>query len=149
MLEADLILHVRDISHPETEEQAEDVAEILESLGVDEDVALIEVWNKIDALSPATREALRRTDQRTEGVQAISALTGEGLDDLTAAIEASLESVLAEPREPAELRLDFSDGRRRAWLHQAGVVEAERQTEDGFILQVMWTERQRMTYQTL
>ncbi len=149
VLEADLILHVRDISHPETEEQAEDVAEILESLGVDEDVALIEVWNKIDALSPATREALRRTDQRTEGVQAISALTGEGLDDLTAAIEASLESVLAEPREPAELRLDFSDGRRRAWLHQAGVVEAERQTEDGFILQVMWTERQRMTYQTL
>ena len=57
--------------------------------------------------------------------------------------------MLAEPREPAELRLDFSDGRRRAWLHQAGVVEAERQTEDGFILQVMWTERQRMTYQTL
>ena len=54
VLEADLILHVRDISHPETEEQAADVAEILESLGVDEDVALIEVWNKIDALSADT-----------------------------------------------------------------------------------------------
>ena len=149
VLEADLILHVRDISHPETEEQAEDVAEILDSLGVDEDVALIEVWNKIDALSPATREALRRTDRRTEGVQAISALTGEGLDDLSAAIDAALDGVLAELREPAELRLDFSDGRRRAWLHQAGVVEDERQTEDGFTLDVVWTERQRAAYQAL
>ena len=81
VLEADLILHVRDISHPETEEQAADVAEILESLGVDEDVALIEVWNKIDALSADTRAALRRTDARTQGIQAVSALSGEGLDD--------------------------------------------------------------------
>ena len=88
-------------------------------------------------------------DDLHQMLTAVDPETGEGLDDLTAAIEASLESVLAEPREPAELRLDFSDGRRRAWLHQAGVVEAERQTEDGFILQVMWTERQRMTYQTL
>ena len=86
VLAADLILHVRDISHPETEEQAEDVAEILGSLGVDEDVDLIEVWNKIDALSADTRAALRRTDARTQGVQAVSALSGEGLDDLIAAI---------------------------------------------------------------
>lgn len=78
VLAADLILHVRDISHPETEEQAGDVGEILESLGVEEDVPLIEVWNKIDALSAETRAALRRTDARTDGVQAISALSGEG-----------------------------------------------------------------------
>ena len=70
--EADLILHVRDISHPETEEQAADVGDILDGLGVDEDVALIEVWNKIDALSGETRLALCRHDARTEGVQAIS-----------------------------------------------------------------------------
>ncbi|MDO5642546.1 MAG: GTPase HflX [Paracoccus sp. (in: a-proteobacteria)] len=149
VLEADLILHVRDISHPETEEQAGDVAEILDSLGVDEDVALIEVWNKIDALSDTTREALRRTDQRTEGVQAISALTGEGLDDLARAIDAALAAALAEPRSPADLVLDFSDGRRRAWLHEAGVVETERQTKSGFALRVLWTERQRMTYEAL
>ncbi|WBU60400.1 GTPase HflX [Paracoccus albus] len=149
VLEADLILHVRDISHPETEEQAEDVAEILDSLGVADDVALIEVWNKIDALSDATRQALRRTDQRTDGVQAISALTGEGLDDLAAAIDKALETVLAEPREPAAIHLDFSEGRRRAWLHEQGVVEDERQTKDGFDLQVMWTERQRASYDAL
>ena len=74
VLAADLILHVRDISHPETEEQAGDVGEIPDSLGVEDDVPLVEVWNKIDA-SPETRRALRRTDARTEGVRAISALT--------------------------------------------------------------------------
>ena len=149
VLEADLILHVRDISHPETEEQASDVAEILESLGVDEDVALIEVWNKIDALSPATRQALRNTDKRTEGVQAISALTGEGLDDLTAAIDSALEAVLSEPKEPAELRLEFSDGRRRAWLHQAGIVQSEQPDDEGLTVRVLWTERQRATFEAL
>ncbi|MFD1794612.1 GTPase HflX [Paracoccus aurantiacus] len=149
VLEADLILHVRDISHPETEEQAADVAEILESLGVDEDVALIEVWNKIDALSDATRAALRNTDRRTEGVQAISALSGEGIDDLTAAIDAALAAVLAEPKELAELHLDFGDGRRRAWLHEAGVVEKEELAENGLHLRVNWTARQRAAFEAL
>ncbi|WP_313137465.1 GTPase HflX [Paracoccus jeotgali] len=149
VLEADLILHIRDISHPETEEQAGDVAEILESLGIDEDVALIEVWNKIDALSDATRAALRNTDRRTEGVQAISALTGEGLDELTAAIDRSLDAVLSEPRETAELRLDFGDGRRRAWLHEQGVVEEERPEDDAVIVHVRWTERQREAFAAL
>lgn len=149
VLEADLILHVRDISHPETEEQAADVAEILESLGVDEDVALIEIWNKIDALSPAIQQALRRADERTEGVQAVSALTGDGLDALQGAIESALEQVLDEPRAAEELRLDFSEGRRRAWLHEAGVVEAEEAAEGGHVIRVNWTARQRAAFEAL
>ena len=149
VLEADLILHVRDISHPETEEQAADVAEILDGLGVDEDVALIEVWNKIDALSPETRAALRRTDARTDGVQAVSALTGEGLDDLIAAIDAQLTEVLDEPRSQAVVVLPFSDGRRRAWLHEAGVVQREEAGENGLTFHLLWTERQRVGFQAL
>jgi len=149
VLEADLILHVRDISHPETEEQAADVAEILESLGVDEDVALIEVWNKIDALSQDTRDALRRTDARTEGVQAVSALTGEGLDDLTAAIDARLSEALDEPKTEAAVTLPFSDGRRRAWLHEAGVVQREESGEAGLTLHLLWTERQKAGFEAL
>ena len=149
VLEADLILHVRDISHPETEEQAADVAEILESLGVDEDVALIEVWNKIDALSQDTRDALRRTDARTEGVQAVSALTGEGLDDLTAAIDARLSEALDEPKTEAAVTLPFSDGRRRAWLHEAGVVQREESGEGGLTLHLLWTERQKAGFEAL
>ena len=149
VLEADLILHVRDISHPETEEQAGDVGDILDSLGVDEDVALIEVWNKIDALSPETRAALRRTDARRADVQAVSALTGEGLPDLIAAIDARLAEVLDEPRVPGTVTLPHAEGRRRAWLHEAGVVEREEPTEDGLRLDVQWTERQRRAFDAL
>ncbi|WP_282602484.1 GTPase HflX [Paracoccus sp. PARArs4] len=149
VLEADLILHVRDISHPETEEQAGDVADILESLGVDEDVALIEVWNKIDALGPETRAALQRTDARTEGVQAVSALSGEGLNALIGAIETHLEQALDEAREEAQVVLDFADGRRRAWLHEAGVVEREEAVEDGLRLHLRWTARQRAGFEAL
>jgi GTP-binding protein HflX len=149
VLEADLILHVRDISHPETEEQAADVAEILESLGVDEDVALIEVWNKIDALSADTRAALRRTDARTQGIQAVSALSGEGLDDLVAAIDAHLTEALDEPKTSALVVLPFSDGRRRAWLHEAGVVEREESGENGLTLHLLWTDRQKTGFQAL
>lgn len=149
VLEADLILHVRDISHPETEEQAADVGEILEGLGVEDDVPLIEVWNKIDALSEDTRAALRRKDARTDGVQAVSALTAEGLDDLVAAIDAALAEVLNEPREQAVLVLPFQDGRRRAWLHAAGVVEREESTESGQRLYLRWTARQRAGFEAL
>ena len=149
VLEADLILHVRDISHPETEEQAADVGDILDSLGVDEDVALIEVWNKIDALSDDTRAALRRTDARRADVQAVSALSGEGLEELVAAIDARLADVLDEPRSPAEVLVPHEDGRRRAWLHAAGVVEREDAAEDGQRLSVLWTDRQRRAFEAL
>ncbi|MFT4013208.1 MAG: GTPase HflX [Paracoccus sp. (in: a-proteobacteria)] len=149
VLAADLILHVRDISHPETEEQAGDVGEILESLGVEDDVPLIEVWNKIDALTPETRAALRRTDARTEGVQAISALSGEGLEDLLAAVETRLAEALDEPLVEAQLLLPLHDGRRRAWLHQAGVVRSESTGEDGIRLTLRWTARQQAAFEAL
>ena len=149
VLAADLILHVRDISHPETEEQAADVGEILDSLGVEDDVPLIEVWNKIDALSPETRAALRRTDARTKGVQAVSALTGEGLDDLMAAVDLRLAEALDEPRIETELVLSHSGGRRRAWLHGQGVVLGEEMAEDGVHLRLRWTERQKAQFEGL
>ncbi|MDO5630734.1 MAG: GTPase HflX [Paracoccus sp. (in: a-proteobacteria)] len=149
VLEADLILHVRDISHPETAEQAADVADILGKLGVDETFPQIEVWNKIDALPPDSREALRRTDARTAGVQAVSALTGEGLDDLIAAIEARLAEALDEPLFDETLVLPFDDGRRRAWLHQAGVVQSELATEDGQRLHLRWSDRQKRAFGAL
>ena len=145
VLEADLILHVRDVAHPETEEQAADVGEILDSLGVDEDVALIEVWNKIDALRPETRAALQVQDARRADVAAVSALTGEGLEPLVAALEARLDA-LDESRDGARmvevLDLPFANGRARAWLHEAGVVESEQETETGYRLTIRWTARQ-------
>ncbi len=142
VLEADLILHVRDVAHPETEEQAEDVGEILESLGVAEDVALIEVWNKIDALSEATRAGLLAQDARRADVQAVSALSGEGLAGLVAAIETRL----GEERFDDRLVLPFAEGRAHAWLHQEGVVRSERQGETGWEIEVNWSSSQRQRF---
>ena len=90
VLSADLILHVRDIAHPGTEAQAEDVRTILADLGVDEDVPLIEVWNKIDQL-PGPERATRLTEAaRREHVYAASALTGEGLAEMLSAVGETL-----------------------------------------------------------
>ncbi|MCB2127003.1 MAG: GTPase HflX [Rhodobacteraceae bacterium] len=145
VLEADLILHVRDISHPETEEQAADVRAILESLGVDGDVPLFEVWNKIDLLPEDHRAALLVEDARKPGIHAVSALTGDGLAPLLDAIETALGS----ERFPADLTLPFSEGRRRAWLYENGVVTGEEETAKGHRLHVRWTARQKAAFEAL
>lgn len=145
VLEADLILHVRDIAHPETEEQAADVGEILESLGVGADVPLFEVWNKIDLLGPDTRAALLRQDARSPGIHAVSAVTGEGLEGLLAAIAGAV----GEARAEEEVTLPFSAGRARAWLHAAGVVLSEAEDETGHRLRVRWTARQKAEFARL
>jgi GTPase len=142
VLEADLILHVRDISHPETAEQAQDVAEILASLGVKETTPLIEVWNKLDLLTPAAREALLPIP---EGVFPLSALTGEGLAPLLAAISEAFD----EAKSDRTLTIPFAEGRKRAWLHEEGVVTAEAETADGHRLTVRWTARQEKRYRDL
>jgi GTP-binding protein HflX len=140
VLEADLILHVRDISHPETAEQAADVADILGSLGVAAGTPQIEVWNKLDLVTGAARTALMA--QSGGRTRAISAVTGEGMAGLLDAVS----QALAEPVTEARLRLSFADGRRRAWLHAAGVIAEEREGEDGWHLAVRWTARQAAEY---
>jgi GTP-binding protein HflX len=139
VLEADLILHVRDIAHPETEEQAADVGEILDELGVQDDVPLFEVWNKIDLLSPETRAALLAQDARTPGIHAVSAVTGDGLP----ALQAAIAEVLAGERAEETVTLGFGEGKARAALHKMNVVEAESETPDGHRIAVRWTARQK------
>ena len=142
VLEADLICHVRDISHPESASQARDVATILESLGVKDTVPQIEIWNKIDRLEDEARAAALTQAARQDGVQALSAVTGQGIDDLVAAIS----EALVEVRYPSEVHLGFGEGRKRAWLFQKDLVEQERQTEDGFDLTVRWSARQHAQF---
>ncbi len=145
VLSADLIVHVRDISHPETEEQARDVAAILASLGVDENRPRLEVWNKIDRLDGPARAAAQLRAARGESVVALSATTGEGLDAFLTGIAALLQQARHETR----LHLGFDEGRRRAWLYEQQVVRRERQVEDGFDLTVEWTARQQAQFRTL
>ena len=138
VLDADLIVHVRDISHPQTEEQAADVEAILASLGVADAAPRIEVWNKIDRLAPDAQGAHRVQADRREDVVALSALTGEGIDRLVARIE----TLLTPPMTDAALVLPFAEGRARAWLHAEGIVTGETLTEDGHLIALRWTDRQ-------
>jgi GTP-binding protein HflX len=138
VLEADLICHVRDISHPETEAQARDVATILENLGVRDTTPQIEVWNKIDRLDEEARRAALTQAARLEEVQAVSAVTGQGVETLVSAISQALSAL----RHVSTLHLGFDEGRKRAWLYEKDLVEDERQTEDGFVMTVQWSARQ-------
>lgn len=139
VLDADLIVHVRDISHPQTEEQAQDVQTILQSLGVAEEAPIIEIWNKTDLLEGDARDAILTQAARTDDLFAVSAITGEGMEPLLAAIPDKLK----DPRTEEKLTLEFADGRKRAWLFDAGIVTTETQTETGYQLTVFWTQLQK------
>ncbi len=145
VLEADLVCLVRDIRHPESAEQAADVAEILASLKVNPDVPMFEVWNKLDQVAGTERAALMQQADNRAGVFAVSALTGEGIDDLLAAISAAFD----EEKSRRDLHLGFAEGTRRAFLHAEGVVEAEDMGEDGWKISVLWTARQEKRYREL
>ncbi|WP_432807361.1 GTPase HflX [Rhodoligotrophos ferricapiens] len=131
VLEATLILHVRDISHAESDAQAADVLHVLSALGIDEERSdsIIEVWNKIDRLDDADRSALANQAARRDDVAMVSALTGDGLPDLLNLIEARLASTA----DILELRLGAGEGARLAWLYETGEVLSRDDLEDGSV----------------
>ncbi len=138
VLGADLVVHVRDISHEETEAQAQDVEAILSSLGVEDDRPRLEVWNKIDLLEDEDREATLARAERDPAIFAISAVTGEGVETLLAEIA----TILRGARREEKLTLSFAEGDKRAWLFRQDVVRSEEQTENGFEITVLWTDKQ-------
>ncbi|WP_323020599.1 GTPase HflX [Pararhodobacter sp.] len=143
VLEADLILHVRDIAHPETEAQAEDVETILRELGVGKDVSRLEVWNKIDLLPPD--DARLNTAARRDEVIAVSALTGQGLPELIAAMGKSL----GDERRVEVVEIGHGEGKARAWAYAEGIVQGEETTETGLLLTVSWSAKQKRRFETL
>lgn len=139
---ADLVVHVRDISHPETLEQAKDVETILETLGLAQDVPKIELWNKTDMLDEGAVEALINSAERAENVFMTSALTGVGIPEFLRAVSLTL----TPDKSSSELLLSYSEGKQRARLFDQGIVTAERQTDDGFAITVLWTARQKKVF---
>jgi GTP-binding protein HflX len=117
---ADLLLHVRDMSHPDRDAQLEDVEDVLASLGLDEEGSppRIEAWNKVDLLGEEQREALFEEAKRRDNVVPISALTGAGLDELRVTMAEALRSGTAVH----SIRLGAGEGSRIAWLHARGDV---------------------------
>lgn len=145
VLAANLIVHVRDISHPESEAQAQDVNDILASLGVNDAVPQLELWNKIDQLPEDEAEAMVTTAERHEGTFAISAISGRGISSFLDEVARQLN----EERHQETVHLAFADGRKRAWLHEQSVVDHETQTDDGFEMQLRWTDRQKRLFRDL
>lgn len=119
VLEADVIAHVRDAAHAETEAQKHDVLKVLEELGVtlDGERPIVEIFNKIDLLPPAVRKRLLQ-DKRPEGPVAVSAITGDGLDRLKRRFEDSVG------RDNIELKLELppEDGAGLAWAYRHGRI---------------------------
>ncbi|WP_443027625.1 GTPase HflX [Sphingomonas sp. URHD0057] len=117
---ADLLVHVRDMSHPDYEAQRDDVDQVLQSLGLADEGAppRIEAWNKVDLLSGEERDRLFEEAARRENVVPISAVTGEGLDQL----RQCMAEQLRQGEQVHEVRVPASDGGRIAWLHARGEV---------------------------
>jgi GTP-binding protein HflX len=121
VLEADLIVHVRDIAHPDSEAQAADVMAVLADLGVDPvrgTARMIEALNKIDLLDHEARQRIATVAARHQDTVSLSAVTGDGCDALTARIDA----LLSEEHRAVTIDLPLSDGAGIAWLYRHGEV---------------------------
>jgi len=131
---ADLLIHVRDMAHPDHEAQAEDVEDVLSSLGITEGEGPIrlEAWNKADLLGEPDRQALLAEAERRNDVVPISALSGWGVDHL----RESMAETLQRGTQIHQIRVDARDGSRLAWLHSRGEVLEQRVDGDAMELSV-------------
>ncbi|MEM1342943.1 MAG: GTPase HflX [Pseudomonadota bacterium] len=140
VLEADLIVHVRDIAHPDTEAQRQDVLGVLNELGVEADKieTAIEAHNKIDLLDPERAEATRRMAEREAGVVALSAAQGQGTEALLSTIEARLY-----PRRFVfEFQLSHTEGAAVSWLYDRTEVLSRRDEDSAVVLSAEMTEKE-------
>ena len=160
---ADVIVHVRDMANPQADEQKAQVLGVLSDLGIgaaqDEDeneegeganIPVIEAWNKVDILDSEQRERLESEAATRSDTVILSALTGEGLDELLDAISVRL----TEDARVHRLELPASDGKRIAWLHAHGEVieEDDSKTADGEpvrTIAVRLTQREYGRYESL
>jgi GTPase len=144
VIAADVILHVRDVAHVDTQAQASDVRAVLKDLGVaiDDHARFIEVWNKSDLLDDVTRQAAETLSTRPgeERAVLVSALAGEGVQPLLSRIEARL----GRGRPRVTLKLKAGDGKGLAWLHDNTEVLERRFDEDGSALVTVRVEEPRV-----
>jgi GTP-binding protein HflX len=136
--EADIVVHVRDAHHPDSDAQRADVLGVLGDLGLGHlaEDGLIEVLNKIDLLDPAEREALLNQTRRNSLTVALSAVTGEGCDALLRLLDRRLENGARAVR----LDVPLSDGRTLAWIYEHGEVLGRRDDTEAAHLSVRLTE---------
>jgi GTPase len=134
LLEADIIIHVRDIASSATNQQKADVLKVLASLGIDDggERPIIECHNKIDLLDDGARAAVQKAASRRSGIIALSAATGEG----TAKFLALLDSKLGVKEREYAVSLGFDAGEALSWLYNNGEVLSKSGNDGGFELRV-------------
>ena len=151
---ADLIVHVRDIAHPDSEAQYDDVRAILDSLGVngsqdgegeDDAVPQIEIWNKIDTADVDARERIDEMAARRPDVAVISAMTGEGVE----AARTLMASQLTARHRVEQIFLRFDQGEAMAWLHARGEVLSDVAEGEGHVLTVRLDPADRARFERL
>jgi GTPase len=132
--EADIVVHVRDAHHPDSESQRDDVLTVLGNLGIDEaaEDGLIEVMNKIDLLEPGQRASLEHHKLWNSQIAALSAVTGEGCETLLALIDLRLQSDIRAVR----LDIPLTDGKTLAWIYRHGEVLGRRDDSEAAHLSV-------------
>ncbi len=145
VLSADLILHVRDISHENTGDQDYQVKRVLKSLGVSDNTAILEIWNKIDLLGDEKQKSLHNIAKRRKDICPISAISNDGIPTLIKKVKSKIE-----PKKFSEtVIVPFEFGDRKAWLHENGVVVNEFHTDIGFKFNVTWSRQQKAKYHLL
>lgn len=149
VLEAQVIVHVRDISHPDSDAQSTDVSEVLKELGLDEvtlDKALIEVRNKVDMLPDEDREMHSHAAERGDfPIVLTSAVTGQGVEDFLMAVETRLSQAL----EVVDVSIDVSDGKKLSWLYAHGEVLSREDDENTITLSVRFDAANFQRFQQL
>ena len=145
VLTANIILHVRDISHAASEDQANDVDQIIANLGVSDATPILQLWNKIDLLPEEDVAATEARADRQDDVFAISALSGDGVEQVLDAIATALNAAA----QSDEVVLDHADGKRRAWLYAQGVVIEEQTRDTDSVLSLSWTSKQKTQFAAL
>jgi GTPase len=138
VIEADIVVHVRDAHHPDSEAQRNDVLNVLIDLGLDEPTedAVVEAMNKIDLLDPTARASLAGQQLSNSQGVALSAATGEGCDALLELIDRRLESEARVVR----LEIPHTDGKTLAWVYDRGEVLGRRDDNEAAHLSVRLSE---------
>ncbi len=132
VISADIVVHVRDVSHPESDAQRDDVLGILRDLGIGSGVdaehstQIFELWNKVDLLNDERRGELTGIASRNDNVLMVSAETGEGVD----AFKLRLSDLIAKGNETRVVKLRSDDGAALAWLHARGKVLTQSEQEN-------------------
>lgn len=133
--EADVIVHVRDISHAESEDQKRDVEEVLSRMDIvsSDDHPILEVLNKVDLVNASARSLIETEEKSTSAPLFVSGLTGEGTDDVLAAID----RIISSGRRELGVAVPVADGKTLAWLYRKGEVIARKDGDDETTLTVL------------